>query len=183
MQCLASAAACLDSLYLKFKKCCCLRLTKVPSVGPGIASIVHCRQSTRRWAVLLAILMASLSDTGTLPIWILCVIQWLSLNQTETNFWFCHAGAALEKGRYRAQLLLQGLRNFTMQSRNSKSRTKMVAILLYICKMLPRSLARRRNQNGVDGRHITQSMSLAFGDWTKEASVWFRFRKERIYCP
>jgi hypothetical protein len=39
-------------------------------VGPGIASIVHCRQrpqSTRQWPVH-AILMPALSDTGTLTI-------------------------------------------------------------------------------------------------------------------
>ena len=55
------------------------------ALGPVSQVLYTVGKAREEWPVH-AILMASLSDTGTLPIWILCVIQWLSLNQTETNF-------------------------------------------------------------------------------------------------
>ena len=70
MQCIASAAVCLDSLYSIFKKCCLLRLTKEPRVGPGIACIVHSNnEDTWEW------LKSGFTDNGTLPILFLRVIQ------------------------------------------------------------------------------------------------------------
>jgi hypothetical protein len=68
MQCIASAAACLDSLYSKFKKC--VLLTKELRVGPGMACIVHSNnEDTWEW------LKSGFTDNGTLPILFLRVIQ------------------------------------------------------------------------------------------------------------
>ena len=55
------------------------------ALGPVSRVLYTVGKAQGRWPVH-AILIAALSDTGTLPIWILRVIQWLSLNQKETNF-------------------------------------------------------------------------------------------------
>ncbi len=87
---LGSVYTCHSFLQLLHASILCIRNSKNAVVCVWPRYVFYCwlytvetKQNMRGWHIHMT---APLQDIGTLPILFLCVIQWLSLNQKETDF-------------------------------------------------------------------------------------------------